>query len=290
MSERRLQRRWVLAESDPHAGHKLGLCNPDALILEPDNKQGIRVKPTLTEFQTYIWDLRQEYLNNVWTMTGYSPVVYFMAGDATHGKDHGEQLMASRQADQRAIAKANAAPVLEQRNVKTARLITGTGVHVFGEGSSEIDLCESLADKWPKKDIGVVHHGRPLIDGVRFDLAHRGPSGGSRWWLRGNTARYYLRDRMLDDMALGKRPADVYLRGHYHVNIWETLRMEWRGEMIESHLILLPSWCGLGDYARGITGSTPKITNGLYLFELRGGAVTVHPMTRTMDLRMEEEL
>ena len=101
---------------------------------------------------------------------------------------------------------------------------------------------DRLTESHPKLDIGIAHHGRFAVDGVTFDLAHHGPSSGSRWWLRGNTARYYLRDRMLDDMALGKPPADVYLRGHYHVNIWETLRVEWQGEMITSHLVVLPSW------------------------------------------------
>ena len=149
----------------------------------------------------------------------------------------------------------------------------------------------SLADKYPRVDIGVAHHSRYTIGGVIFDMAHHGPSSGSRWWLRGNTARYYLRDRMLDDMALGKRPADVYLRGHYHVNLWETLRVEWCGQLVESHIIVLPSWCGLGDYARKITRSEPTITNGLYAFECRGGAVTrIVPMVATLDLRTEEEL
>jgi len=284
------QRHWGLAESDWHSGHRLGLCNPDAQILDPD--QGIRVPPVLTEFQKYIWELRTEYLNTVWEMTGSSPVVYFLAGDVTHGQDHGEQLMGSRQADQRTIAKANAAPILERRNVRSARIASGTGVHAFGEGSSEIDLAEALADKWPRKDIGVAHHARANIAGTEavFDVTHHGPSEGSRWWLKGNNALWYLKDRMLRDLALGKRPAHVYLRGHYHCNVWVTYRMEWCGEMIESHLVVIPSWCGLGDFARKVTQSEPTITNGLYLFGLKGGAVTVHPMTNTMDLRMEEEL
>lgn len=289
MSERRLKRRWVLAESDPHAGHKLGLCNPDAQIMDPD--QGVRVTPTLTEFQKYIWDLRQEYLNNVWELTGHAPVVYFMDGDVTHGNGHMDQLMSTRQADQRTIAKANMAPILERRSVKTARLLTGTGVHVFGEGSSEIELADALADKYARVDIGVAHHSRANIDGVVFDVAHHGPSGGSRAWLEGNIATYYLRDRMLKDLALGKRPASVYLRGHYHVNRWVTLRMDWQGECIESHLVVLPSWCGLGDYARKITRSSPTVVNGLYAFELRDGAVTrIVPFVQTLDLRLEEEL
>ena len=169
MSER-YKRRWVLAESDPHAGHKLGLCNPDAQILDPD--QGIRVPPTLTEYQRYIWDLRTEYLNNVWEMAGNAPVVYIMGGDITHGKDHGEQLMASRQSDQRAIARANMTPVLERRNVKVLRFVTGTGVHVFGEGSSEIELVDRLTESHPRHDIGIAHHSRLALDGV----VRRGPS------------------------------------------------------------------------------------------------------------------
>lgn len=280
--------RWVLAEADWHSGHKLGLCNPEAQILDPD--QGRHVSPTLTEFQRYTWDLRQSYLNSFFEMAGRSDVICFLAGDLTHGNGHMDQLMGTRQADQRSIARANVEPILGHRNVKALRALTGTAVHVFGEGSSEIELVDRLAEVYPKKDIGIAHHARTSVNGVTFDVAHHGPSGGSRAWLKGNTARYYLRDRMWRDLSLGKRPANVYLRGHFHVNVWETLRMDWHGETITSHLVVLPSWCGLGDYARKITRSDPAITNGLYAFEVRPDGLRVVPMVQALDLRIEEEL
>jgi len=187
-----------MAESDSHAGHKLGLCNPDTHIISvEDGEDG---QPDLGVFQRNIWDLRTGYIK---------------------------------------------------------------------------PLAHSLVN----------------IDGVEFDVAHHGPGAGIRQWTRGNQARYYLRSLMWQEFKAGNRPAKVYLRGHYHTFVHEVVSEQFCGETFVCHLIVLPSWCGMTEYARQATHSQYEVTNGMVAFEIvNGELVEVHPFYRTLDLRVKESL
>lgn len=291
MATKPIQRRFALAEADLHSFHKLGLCNPDTLVMDADTGTEQPLGIGLGEFQRYMWERRQEYINNAFDIIGARPCAYLMVGDVTHGNGHSEQLMGSRISDQYAVAHYNLLPIVERRNVRQVRLMTGTGVHSFGEGTSEIVVAARLREKFKRKDISVVGHGRFDIGGAIFDVAHHGPGRGSRWWLEGNTARYHLRDRMTRDLSMGKRPAHVYLYGHHHVDVCEMVRIPWQGETYRSYIVVLPSWCGLGEYARKVTRSAPVIENGLYLFEIVDGRVIVYDeFVSRFDVRIEETL
>jgi len=50
---------FIAIESDTHAFHKLGLCNPDTQISEEDEFGNLqKVTPKLTKVQEHLWDLR----------------------------------------------------------------------------------------------------------------------------------------------------------------------------------------------------------------------------------------
>ncbi len=284
-----LKKRYVLAEADTHSGHKLGLCNPLTKVLDADT--GTAQLLELGIFQQYLWQERTKYIKNAFDIIRSHPCTYILNGDVTHGNGHTEQLMGSLISYQFTIAHYNLLPIIERRNVRTIRLMSGTGVHSFGEGTAEITVAERLQADFKRKDIGVLAHGRLEIGGGIFDVSHHGPSGGSRWWLEGNTARYHLRDRMMRDLSIGLEPAHVYLYAHYHTDIHEVLRIVWNGRVYRSHLVVLPSWCGLGEYARKVTKSTPIIENGLYLFEINDGRVTVYDeFVSRFDTRVEQTL
>ena len=71
------------------------------------------------------------------------------------------------------------------------------------------------------------------------------------------------------------------------------LRERVNGSYVESHLIVLPSWCGMTEFARQSTKSEYELTNGLVLFEIIPGdqiPVRVHPFVKTLDLRTKETL
>lgn len=285
----KLKRRFVLAEADFHSGHKLGLCNPATKVRDADT--GTAQPLELGVFQKQLWQTRQGYLKNAFDIVGMRDCTYMMVGDIAHGNGHVEQLMGTRVSDQYTIARYNVLPIIERRNVRTVRLMSGTGVHSFGEGTAEIVVAERLQEQFPRKDISVVAHGRFRIGGVEFDVAHHGPGRGSRWWLEGNTARYHLRDRMLKDLAARMEPAHVYLYGHHHVDVCEMIRFAWCGKIYRSYLVVLPSWCGLGEYARKITRSEPFVENGLYLFEVNDGRVIVYDeFVARFDTRVKETL
>lgn len=280
-------RRWVLAEADTHAGHKVGLCNPDAVLLDD---QANEVGVNLGAYQRYIWDLRTEFLAAAVSMAGRAEMVHLHNGDVTQGNKYPAGLISTRIEDQIEIADWNMRPIYTLPRVRRGRFISGTEAHTFGEASAEIAVSKRLSLRYPKADIQPLAHTLLEMDGVMFDVTHHGPGAGIRQWTRGNVARHYLRSRMWQDFKCGRRPADVYLRGHYHTFVWETLREQFGGEMITSHLVVLPSWCGMTEYARQATKSEYEVVNGLVLFEVATGRVAVHPMVRSLDLRVEEKL
>ena len=278
----------VLVETDTHAGHKLGLCNPDAVILNDD---GESTGPDLGTFQRYLWDLRTEYINKVVGLADGDEIIHLHGGDITQGQKYMQQLISTRIADQFAIADANMWPIYRLPNVERGRLISGTSSHIFGEGTSEIEVATRLQLRFPDKNIRPLAHSLIDIDGLELDVAHHGPGAGIRQWTRGNVARHYLRSKIWQDYKTRGKAPDLYLRGHYHTFVWETLRIRWQGEWCEHHLIVLPSWCGMTEYARQSTKSEYEITNGLIALEVEGGElVNIHPLEKTLDLRTKESL
>jgi len=75
------------------------------------------------------------------------------------------------------------------------------------------------------KDIKMCQHGLLDIDGVTIDYAHHGPFPGSRSWLKGNIARYYLRDLMMREIMNGNSPPKLVVRAHYHTPVEEYLKI-----------------------------------------------------------------
>jgi hypothetical protein len=281
----------AMALSDTHGGHRLGLLNPDT-ILKKANDDGSTLcwTPEPTSTQRELW---QGFTKDVALAVEFAAgdeIIAVHDGDVTQGDAHNHNIPETTLEDQREIAYWNLLPIAKLRNVKTMRLLTGTEVH--GPESAEARVAHKLAQD-TGKDIRAYNHERFRVRGtsVVFDASHHGPHPGTRDWLFGNVATMYLRDRIYRDRRLGKEPATVYLRGHYHHWVWITLNEEWQGVHREYHLVVLPSFCGLGEYARKATKSDPSLTIGMGLFEIMGGRlIQIKPLTETWDLRTEEEV
>ena len=224
-------------------------------------------------------------------MAGRDEIVVFVVGDPTHGTKYAQGLIADvSRSDQRIIAATNLKPLIRLPNVRIARLFTGTAAHVW-PGSADAKVAWKLQADYPAKDIESVHHSRTKIDGVWFDAAHHGPHPGSRDWLKGNVALYYLRDRVYRDRRMGKVPARVYIRGHRHTWVPVTLNDRWMDEHGHHDLTVVPSYCGLTAFARQITQSEPELCNGMCVYEIIDGKlVDIHPLVTYTDLRLEETL
>lgn len=287
------KRRILALFADTHGGHKLGLLNP-ATVLHDEAEDGTLVPytPQLTQVQYYLWSLYEQHLEQTFDLAGKSEIVVIHNGDIGQGDKYVEHLVSTRKADQLDIAYYNMKPWLESKNVKTMRLAKGTGAHVFSEGSLTITAARLLQAQYPKKNIKPLYHGLADIDGVEVDYAHHGPYPGNRRWLKGNVARYYLRDLMEDEIASRGRVPDLVVRAHYHEIVTESLTIRSNGNCYTSHLIVLPSYCGLGDHAHRATRSTHKVTNGMAAYEIVDGELNPKPyeFTETVDLRTKEVL
>jgi hypothetical protein len=282
----------IVAMSDTHGGHRLGLMNPEVKLFDEDENGNLKFRsPDLTATQRYLWRLYLDDIEQVKKIAKGKKIILLHNGDLCQGDKYVNQWVSTRQSDQITIAVSNFAPWLKLKNLDKIRLVHGTGAHGFGEGSAESLVSEQLLAKSPKLNISQLTHSLADIDGLTIDYAHHGPGTGGRQWLEGNIARYSLKSIINYEVAVGNEPPDIVLRGHYHNFIWETIRRGTNGSMKEHHIFVLPSYCGMGEHGRQATKSKCILSNGLVVFEVDNGKlIKVHPIIHTTDLRRKESL
>jgi hypothetical protein len=278
--------RFIIAqESDRHGGNKLGLMNPD-VILEDLQQNGVARlwKPKVSESQRELWKLELDNVEKVKQLAGKDVVHYIEDGDPTQGDKHKAELVSERLADQITIAVANSKPIYSIKNLKTARYAAGTGAHNFGQASSDILMVNQLKAVYPKVDIELCYHGLIHYGDFTVDFAHHGPYTGSREWLKGNVARYYLQSMMIHAIKHGQKPPDLVIRGHYHTPVIETVRLNG----FTSHIVVSPSMCMVDDFAHQAAKSPDDVTCGMFVYEIvNDKLLDIHQFTKTFDTRTE---
>jgi len=288
-----LKRAIIAAFGDQHGGHTLGLLNPATKLREWDTSgKPYWWTPKLNEPQEYLWhDCYVKDIENVKKLAGKDPVIVFELGDITQGKKYISQWVSTRLSDQIFIAEANMLPWFKLKNLVAVRLVRGTDSHGFGEGSADLTVEGLLQRRFPKRNIESLFHGLGKILGITVDYAHHGPYTGSRNWLKGNVARYYLRSAMMDEIQSGNHPPHLYIRAHYHSYIEEYLRLNNASHVYKSWLTVLPSYCLMSDYARQATRSQFSVTNGMVAYEVVDNKiVNIHPFLHTIDIRTKENI
>ena len=289
--KRRAQKRCIaVLLSDTHAGHKLGLCNPNTALID---EHGNEYSPRLTATQAYLDDLYKTHIDAVADLADGDPVLVFHNGDITQGTRYADHLIATLIVDQVKIAVANLSRWYTHKRINLAlvRVVVGTSVHSI-EGTTEQLVAAQLAALYPAISTNVMYHLQFALKSQRgqvLDLAHHGPFPGSREWLRGNSARFYLRDAMMAEMIDGLTPARVYARAHYHEWVRETVRVRRNGMDVTSDLVITPSYSGIDDYVRRATRSKRKIDLGLVALEFEDGLRDIHPLYVQLDVRSSEE-
>jgi hypothetical protein len=287
-----MQRSILVVLSDPHGGHRHGLLNPQT-VLEETDEEGNLIKdyhPQMTRIQEYLWEQYTKWVAEIKSIAGTDPLYIAMNGDITCGDKYQQLRVSDRMADQFIIAAANFAPLYDLKP-RAVRIIKGTGAHVFNEGTSEIVVTSLLKAAYPGVDTAVKDHGLFNIAGVDVDISHHGPPPGSRKWLEGNEARYYLRSAMLDEITAGKTPPRLYYRAHYHQSVEEFLIVKGNGHRYKSSLIITPSLAFIDNHARQTVRSPSRITHGMSVAELIDGELLrTIPLERTIDIRTHEEL
>jgi hypothetical protein len=288
-----MKRTLLAVCSDLHGGHRYGLLNPDTILEETDETGEIigTYHPPLNKTQRYLWQTYTEQIKTIGDMMEKGDeLIVIMNGDMTAGNKYPHLLVSDRIADQFIIGEYNIRPWYALKPT-AVRLIKGTGAHVFGHGSAEVLIAHALSLAFPKISTVCTDHSLITTAGVDIDISHHGPVPGSRQWLKGNEARYYLRSAMLEEIVAGKTPPKVYLRGHYHEDIEESLIVKANGHRYKSSLIITPSFCFIDDHARQATKSPARITHGMMLIELVDGEVLrTIPLTKTLDIRTKETI
>ena len=291
--KRKGTRRLVVLMSDTHCGNRLGLLNPDTVLLEEDEQGEItEYSPALGPTQRYLWKLYTSHLDKMAEMAAGDEVVVIVNGDLTHGTKYPDGLAQNRISDQVAIAFWCLRPWLERDdlNVKKLRVLRGTGSHT-DYGSAESMVAMLLKKAFPRHDIEVLYHALFDFDGVLFDVAHHGPGPGIRVWTDGNQQRYYLRSLMLQHVLDNQEPPRIVARAHYHRWARETVRTEWGGREYKSDIIATPSYCGINGHGRQVTRSVHKQTHGLVVCEVADGQIVqIKPIKKSLDLRTKAQL
>ena len=272
--------------SDPHAGHKLGLMNPETKLYD----EGEEYTPTLTGFQKYLWELYTYSIEETQRISKGKDIVVIILGDITNGTKYPEQLVSTRIADQISIFKQSLFPLLALKNIKTLRMVFGTGSHDLGEGSSMLILKDQISPAFPKVDTGVITHGLLDINGKLIDYAHHGPTTGIRDWLNGNEVRYYLKSLIYSEIKMNNPIPNLFLRGHVHGFAHESVYRIENDDLKKSSMTILPSMCGMSEYARQSTRSQHLVSNGIVLYEIGEKVSDPIPFIRTLDIRMKENL
>jgi hypothetical protein len=172
--------------------------------------------------------------------------------------------------------------------VKKIRFITGTEVHV--PENAEARVAARLRAE-TGLDVACCHHGRFDMGDDTIDGSHHGPYPGSRDWLKGNVATYYLKDRVYQDRRSDSGPARIYMRGHYHQFVHVTLHELWHGWTFTHDLVIIPALAGLDGYVRKVAHSPPILQAGIVCLEFIDGQLAeIKPFVQEIDLRTEEKL
>jgi len=285
---KKAQRHILAVISDTHGGFKAALMNPNTVLFSEDEAGNpVPFNPSLTKPQEYLWGLYSKWVEDTISIADGSEMLVLHLGDACHGVKHPAGLVSTRLSDQAVIAEYNTRPLFAYKNLKYYRQVIGTEAHNAGEGSLEIILTNLLLARYPVVDIKPLYHGLLNYRGVTADFAHHGPFPGSRNWLKGNVARFYLRDLMMRDIMNGNPPPRLVLRGHYHTPVYEFL--ETRGH--QSELFVLPSFSMMNDHATRATQSMNELTHGFIVFEIENGEITrFHRLYESVDIRTVEEI
>lgn len=291
------KRMIIAVRGDTQSGHSMGLVNPDTQIpdieIEKDGRKivtGYR-PPDMRPVQKRLWEWSEEDRAEVGKLAEGDEIMFLEMGDLTQGNRFTDDLSETALAPQVIMAEWLMHPWLEMPNVRRVRIVKGTGVHVWGEGSTETILTRLLKHKYTDKSIEIASHYLLSVDGFLLDIAHHGPSAGVRNWTRGNVLRLYAQSILQDCIDLREPVPHALLRAHHHeftyaraihqtgVQVWE-----------------LPAWitypyCFIGSHAEKVIQSPGRMGVGTLALEVINGKLYQwHPFGHWVDLRAREVL
>jgi hypothetical protein len=292
-----LDRFLLVVLADTHAGSKHGLRNPDWIIQRKEMEQDEDgnwhyviedYNPPLEPPQKLLWNKYLEGIDKFVKIAGDDPIFVIHLAEVCEGTYYANSSMNLKKDEQVQIAVANMAPWKEIENVKMVRICSGDRPHEFDEGAAAKIVAGRLKNFFP--DVRAVNHGLLDVGGFKIDYAHRGPAPGSRKWLEGNVARYYLTDYMMrEQIEFGRKPADLVLRAHYHEPVEERRSLRYRDGMIRSSILIAPCLKFPDAYAKTVTGNRFSAAIGTTAVEVvKGKLYDFHDNFTVVDTRTWE--
>lgn len=202
--------------ADQHCGSTVGL-----MPLTWEKLDGNTVAQNAA--QQVVWE---QWLEQWETLNGLRKkrdrLIVVNVGDAVEGVHHGTtQLITTRLDEQERIHIACMEKALElvhfDRSTDELWYIAGTAAHVGPGASAEENIVRTLLGIPAGEGVRQVHyHLRRRVNGVLVDVAHQGPTIGSRVWLRGNQLQAYLRDYYFECLENGQAIPRYVIRAHRH--------------------------------------------------------------------------
>jgi len=259
-------RSLIVPIADLHSLLKIGLM-PPRVVEYPGTKYQKTHYQTPT--QKWLWRQWKKRKAQIFSIEADELIVFLM-GDMIHGDKKGYQVHTTKLRTQSEAAVECLLPYANRATCSYA--VAGTQWHV-GDDSSE--------EAWIAHELGCYGHTaydkmEVTIQGLRFMLQHKGPSLGSRAWLKGNGMRLTLRDAHFKALQNGKTAADVYLWAHWHTYHHEPLELE----EPKGHRIIrgftLPAWCTADEYSLTVVKNLEFSNVGFVYFIVEDGKLEWH--------------
>jgi len=245
----------------------------------------------LNKDQEELWDVYMTIKEVAVSMSKGNPIVLFHLGDMGQGFYFTEEANLSDISNQVVAAAWNLYPFYDLPNCVGGKLVSGNRGHEGTPSALTRLIAFIMGEKYSDKRTEPLLHGETTIGNYRIDYSHVGPNQSARTWLEGNIARYYLRSEMQSHLNAGEKPPDLYLRGHFHSRIFETVRQWVNNSWVESSIIVVPPLCMMGDHARKVTKSGRLLTYGGIVANFDDGNITdLEWVTRTKDIRKKDDL
>lgn len=291
------KRTILIVRGDTQSGHAGGLLNPETTypVIGIDS-QGAKVVAEwetvhLNPVQRQLWEWSEADREEIRKLAGKDRAVFLEMGDMTQGVRFTDDLQETALSRQTIASFHNSLPWVGMRCVTKMRAVKGTGVHVWGEGSTETLLTMLLQKEFPKKNIEIADHYMLNVDGLRVDVAHHGPGAGMRNWTKGNVFELYAKSILMDDVVSGKVPPNLILRAHKHEFTPAHALYHRHGKVWHLPGYIVPPYCFIGSHAQKVENSPSSMGVGTLAFEIIDGKIhELHALTHYVDLRTEEIL
>jgi hypothetical protein len=269
----------VVIIADDHAGSPAGLFPGENWELEDGNN--LEPNDWQDTLRGHFLDCAAQVAD--WRRGGRLIVIH--AGDATEGVHHGNvQLLTTRIDEQERmhIAAMGEFLSLVKFNRRSDQLIylAGTEAHTGTGNSSTERIVRALLkkDELDGREVRIKLFAD--IDGVLFDVAHKGFRLGAREHTRVNSIRAYLESRWSGCAKRGLPVPRYVIRAHMHTFAHIPLE-DLQGHMITEGF-LMPSFKLPDDYA-GMEVQEAIGSIGVLPFTIRDGVPAWHRCLMTCD-------